>query len=174
MSEGHDTPAPGAFALVENLLTLVTDQVAVKRRLHALHDALAAVDVAQRELAAERTKFTADQTAARAALSRQENDLDERSAAIAVAEGLLSMRAQRIAELELEWKFIGEPDLVKSGLQNPLYGTPLEKAKRAFGISADALTAPASLRPAFLNHDADRLDVGGEPFPAHVSLTRSP
>jgi hypothetical protein len=172
MSEDHPTSAPDAFAFVENLLTLVTDAAAVKRRLHALHDSLAAVDEGTKRLAGDRAKFAEHERAIRAALAKREGELDEREAELASVRGRrefdLADREARIAALEREWRFVGEDDDVKRGFRAAQFSS-LMKARASYGVTADKVVttpAPASLRPAFL-------DTNGEPFPDHTTLTRS-
>ena len=160
--------ASDPFTMLFNLLALLADSRGFKRSLQGLHRAMVAADEAEKQLAGKVTAFAEHEAAARAALIKRENEIDERMAAVAAAEGMLSMRQADVAAQEIAWRNLGESAEVASGFRNPS-APPIAKARASFKAGNREGTG----RVPFLKQDgADRLDVSGEPFPGHVSLTR--
>jgi septal ring factor EnvC (AmiA/AmiB activator) len=180
MSEEYHTPAPDAFAVLADLLALIADPRSAKQRLRALHDSLAAVSEGEKRLAAKAAEFAEHERKTRGELERRAAALEEQAAALASVrdrrEFDLADREERIAELERQWRFVGEDDDVRRGFRAAQF-SGLMKARAAYGVAADAVVAtpaPPPIRPSFLQTDDDaRRDVSGLEFPASTTVTRS-
>jgi hypothetical protein len=157
---------PDAAAIFD-LLALIANPRDFKVRLREFGQAIDAAEAAQMKLIADRAAFAEHETQARAALAKERAEIDERHDAVRVAEGLLAERQEQVAEQERAWRNLGEPEMVTRGLQNPS-APAIAKARASYRSGNRDGTG----RVPFIKQDADRRDVGGEPFPAHTTLTR--
>jgi hypothetical protein len=104
---------PEAFLMVQNLISLAINPKEVRRHLRSLHDALAAVDAAEKRLNDARVAHDAHVAKTTAELDARAAKLREGEVALANKkedrEDRLAEREQRIRELEDAWKGLRLP-----------------------------------------------------------------
>jgi hypothetical protein len=163
------TPVGGdTFAAVADLLALIVDPKATGARLRSLQSQQAAAAKAAAELATERAAFEQETARVRAELDADRTSLEKRRVGVSEAECSVARREEYIAGLEKQWKFMGETDpLVLSGLRSPEHGTPVQKARRAYGIDPPLEDDVAPEPGCELTREID-----GVPFPSSTTITR--
>jgi hypothetical protein len=133
-SEHRPLITPEAFLMVQNLISLAVNPKEVRRTLRSLHDALAAVDAAEKRLNDARVahdahvvKTTAELDARAAKLKAAEVGLENKKE---WREDNLLAREKRIAELEAAWKSLRLP-----GEDNfPTFGGLVRDGPRVTGL----------------------------------------
>jgi hypothetical protein len=151
-------PSLDSFAAVNNLVALAIDPRAVKRHLRQLHDSLAAIADAQRQLDAREAAVAAREEAAAEqekentakALKLHEQEVEFATRKDARLEAIIE-RELAIMALERKWRFIGEDDDAMAGLDDIA-----EQMAEKFPAGRTV-----------------RSDPQGAEFPAHTSLSRS-
>jgi hypothetical protein len=125
---------PEAFLMVQNLISLVINPKEVRRHLRSLHDALAAVDAAEKKLNDARVAHDAHVAKTTAELDARAAKLREGELALANKkewrEDDLLERERRVAELEAAWKSLKLP-----GEDNfPTFGGLVREGPRVSGL----------------------------------------
>jgi multidrug efflux pump subunit AcrA (membrane-fusion protein) len=140
------TPSPAdPLAFLTELLATVNSARQVERRVREIRRETATARAAQSELAAGHAELAA----ARAELEQYKAELakiqvlaDRAQVRMDVAEATedsFAERERRIHEKEQHWKFTDEDEDVRRGFREPENGTGLEKARKAYGLSDDAV-----------------------------------
>ena len=122
-----------SFANARELLTIIANP---ERHATLVAELLARIASAEEGIAAidsEREPFDADIRDQTAALTLEGDALVERHVAVIAKQKTIQPRRNRIAELCAAWRNHMEPDLVCRDLQSPLGGSPLFKARKAYG-----------------------------------------
>lgn len=158
-----------ARALVELQLQLAVDPKAAQARVAELKRIEARVlkvcngrmhAVEKREAA-----FAEYEQQTRAELAKLKAETQSVYEEVKAREGAIVEREERVFALEEEWKFAGEPDEVRTGFREPLYGSALDKARRHYGVDAE---------PPPDGEDKQKIDAGFQLTPmAGASLVQS-
>jgi hypothetical protein len=153
-----------AFAVFSALLLLLADTARFEAAMAGLQRRLAAAVEGAGVLAKRRESLSADHDRALAPCAANEVELDARLDEVLAAQKSCNQRLSRISELEGAWRYIGETEMVTSGLQSP-YWSALQKAQASHGR-----TAP----PAVDDGDLTMMEAEQVPHsPAGSMLTRS-
>jgi hypothetical protein len=161
------TPAD-VYGGVLALIGMIQNPRAFKSRLKELRQAEAAANKAAADLVtaqAARAAFEQHKAAELAEIQMQTDRAQKRMDAAEFKESNVAEREQRIHKLEQRWKFVNEDEQVRSGFREAENGTPLEKARAAYGLSDDAPVSeplPDGNDPAF-----------SEGMPPGATLTRA-
>lgn len=140
------TPAADPLALLTALLTTITSARQCERRVRELRRETASAEKAklelagrQTEIAAARATFDQYKAAELAKIQVQADAAQARMDAAEAKEDSFAERERRIHELEQRWKFVDEGEDVRRGFREPENGTALEKARKVYGLSDDAV-----------------------------------
>jgi hypothetical protein len=142
--------SPDAFSTFADFLRVIADPKLFRERLAEFDRREKAALAIEQKSNATRAKNDEHTNAVNADLEKRAAVVREREAAANTAGWHLAEREKRIRELEAQWKFVGEGELVIRGFQAPEFSA-LEKA-RQFHASREGTT--------------------GEPFPEHTTVTR--
>jgi hypothetical protein len=169
-NEQNNAAPPDAYAVLVDLLALVADAKAAKRRLRELRQAEAALVAARGELDDAQLEHEVKWAKDRAELEAERAAVQKRALAVAAREASVEARHQTIAKLERAWRNLGEPESVISGFQAPEFSA-IEKARRAHRgvVEHDDLAPSQAESPAGV-----RFDRHGQAFPADTTLTHQP
>jgi hypothetical protein len=187
-TERRPLVTPEAFLMVQNLISLVINPKEVRRHLRSLHDALAAVDAAEKRLNDDRVahdahvaKTTAELEARAAKLAEGERGLELKKE---WREDDLLAREARINRLEASWRGLPLPgadnfECFGGLVRDPPRTTPLEKAKfysqhgRLPHVDEN-LNAPVATPPVEQSRTVRAGPGDTSEFLPNVTLTRSP
>jgi hypothetical protein len=162
-------PSLDSFKAVRDLVALAIDPRAVKRHLRQLHDALAAVDAAQRKLVEDRAAHDEYLAKTRAEIEEQRNMAARIWETAQAAERSIAERERR-TELEKAWSGLrppGQPPEMFGTISRSPAFTGLEVAKYAAAHDGRLPEHPDAA-------DSVRTGNDGEPFAEHTTLTRTP
>jgi hypothetical protein len=139
---------PEAFLMVQNLISLCVNPKEVRKQLRSLHDALAAVDAAEKRLNDARVAHDAHISKTAAELADREKKLRAREAQHAAERGRWESTQQMIRE---------------------------GSAARKYRHPDDDFTPPAGsgMGRTFTERRNVRHDDLGQPYAAHTTLTRT-
>jgi hypothetical protein len=132
---------PDIFAAALALIAIALDPNSTGARLRSLQEHQAAAAKATAAFATAQEAFDQHCATERAAVAAEREQLAKESAAaqgrhdrvLAVLHDI-EVREKAIYRLEQIWKFVGEDTDVRSGFREPVHGSALEKARKAFGL----------------------------------------
>jgi hypothetical protein len=119
-----------AFATLDRLLKLAIDPKACAARLAQLKAQVADIAAAEARLADARAAVAEYERKTRAEIEAEKSLWLKRRAELDNREAALNERTKIISDLEDKWRYLGEPDSVRTGFQDAEF-TPLQKAQRA-------------------------------------------
>jgi len=167
--------------MVQNLISLCVNPKQVRRHLRSLHDALAAVDAAEKRLNDARVEHDAAIAKDRAELAAERHTLLLRRQRVEQSETELEQKRETIRKLESSWNNLalpGEPAPLYGSItrSRPYSGLAVAKHYAEHGVLPDHPDAPLPTEDSEAQAEPSPVaaDRHGQKFPPGVTLTHTP